>query len=306
VIRVEIGKFLAISPMVRFTAYQRIVSGWDDAKLRVWDTYSGALVSPLIDGHASDIYCVVCSPGGERLASASGKTVCVWDVQTGVLVTGPFHGHSDRALSISFSPDGEWVVSGSQDTTVRVWDVRMGVLIAPPLEGHTRSVQSVAFSPDGKWIASGSRDRTVCLWNAHDLAAAPRLFEGHSGSVLSVDFSLDSQWVASGSRDRAIRVSEVCTTYVAIHRRPDLYGQIQANSILPHPFEGNWTLKDGWILDPASHLILWVPAWLREGLYFPQNSLVISASPTTKLDFSDFAHGESWEECIKSLHLVHS
>jgi WD40 repeat protein len=166
-----------------------IVSVSDDKTIRVWDAYSGALVTPLINGHTSDIECVVWSPGGERLASASGKTVRVWDVQTGVLVAGPFCGHSDRVFSISFSPNGEQVVSGSEDTTVRVWDVQTGALIAMLLEGHTRSVLSVAFSPDGKWIASGSHDGTVCLWDAHDLAAAPRLFDGHSGVVLSVAFS---------------------------------------------------------------------------------------------------------------------
>jgi WD40 repeat protein len=182
----------------------------------------------------------------------------------------------------------------------------MGTLIAPPLKGHTRSVRSVAFSPDGKWIASGSH-RMVNLWDAHDLTAAPRLFEGHSGTVLSVAFSPDSQWITSGSRDRTIRVSKVCTTYIGIHHHlhADLYEQIQADSISHQPFQDGWTLKDGWILNPASDLILWIPAWLREGLYFPQTSLVIS-SATTKLDFTDFAHGALWQECIESLHLVHS
>jgi WD40 repeat protein len=285
-----------------------IVSGSEDTTIHIWDAYSGALVGLLIDKYTSyGICCVVFSPSGEQIASGSEDgTLSVWDVQTGTLVAGPFQGHNDVVRSISFSPDGERIVSGSQDTTVRVWDVQMGTLITPPLEGHTRAAICVAFSPDGKWIASGSRDRTVCLWDAHNLAAAPRLFEGHGGPVLSVIFSPGSQRVASGSSDRTIRVSEVCTTYIGIHCCADLYGQIQANSISNHPFKGNWMLKDGWILDPAFHLILWVPAWLREGLYFPQTSLIISASPTTKLDFSDFAHGELWQECIKSLHLVHS
>jgi WD40 repeat protein len=44
----------------------------------MWDAYSGALVSPLINGHTSSIYCVVFSPGGERIVSGSkDKTVHV-------------------------------------------------------------------------------------------------------------------------------------------------------------------------------------------------------------------------------------
>jgi len=56
--------------------------------------------------------------------------------------------------------------------------------------------------------------------------------------------------------------------------------------------------KDGWVLNSAGDLLFWVPPWLRDGLYFPQNSLVICARGTTKLDLSQFVHGTEWQKCI--------
>ncbi|KAJ7613615.1 hypothetical protein DFH06DRAFT_1063805 [Mycena polygramma] len=54
----------------------------------------------------------------------------------------------------------------------------------------------------------------------------------------------------------------------------------------------------GWIKDTAGALTLWIPPWLREGLYLPHNVLVIAARGTTKLNLSRFVHGTEWTECI--------
>jgi WD40 repeat protein len=66
---------------------------------------------------------------------------------------------------VAFSPDGKWVVSGSDDETVRLWDAATGAPLQT-LEGHTDWIISVAFSPDGKRVVSGSDDKTVRLWDA--------------------------------------------------------------------------------------------------------------------------------------------
>ncbi|KAJ7643490.1 hypothetical protein DFH06DRAFT_1051725 [Mycena polygramma] len=43
--------------------------------------------------------------------------------------------------------------------------------------------------------------------------------------------------------------------------------------------------------------MLWIPPWLREGLYLPHNSLVIAADGATRLDLSHFVHGTEWTKC---------
>ncbi|KAF7358415.1 WD40 repeat-like protein [Mycena venus] len=259
----------------------QIVSTSYAGTVRVWDARTGALVAGPFKGHTDRVTCVSLSPDGGRIISGyRDGTVRVWDVQTGAVVAGPFEGHEEEICSVAFSPDGEQIVSASRDTTVRVWNTRSGC-VAAVLKGHTRRVDSVTFSPDGKWMASGSQDRMIRVWGVEGAIIVPRLvLEGHSSIVRSIAFSPNSQQIVSGSWDRTIRVFEL---------DPDDRHR---------PFGHGSTLKDGWIVNSSSELIVWIPPWLRDGLYFPHTSLVISASGTAKLDFSRFVHGTSWEECV--------
>ncbi|OUL33588.1 hypothetical protein BV372_15765, partial [Nostoc sp. T09] len=75
----------------------------------------------------------------------------------------PWRGHEKEINSVAFSPDGKWIVSASNDSTVRLWDTN-GNPIGQPWRGHEYWVNAVAFSADGKLIASGSLDGTVRLW----------------------------------------------------------------------------------------------------------------------------------------------
>ena len=66
-----------------------------------------------------------------------------------------FEGHTDRVTSVAFSPDGHFLVSGSDDMTVRLWNIDSGEQVQV-LEGHMGAVTSVAFSPNGQFVVSGS------------------------------------------------------------------------------------------------------------------------------------------------------
>ncbi|KAJ7658234.1 hypothetical protein DFH06DRAFT_1196396 [Mycena polygramma] len=58
----------------------------------------------------------------------------------------------------------------------------------------------------------------------------------------------------------------------------------------------------GWIRSTTGALLLWVPPFLRLGVYLPHNTLVISANGTTKLDFSRFVHGTEWVKCYSGIN----
>jgi len=65
--------------------------------------------------------------------------------------------HTENINAIAFSPDGKFLVSGSNDNTVKIWDTESGRELRTFI-GHDKEVLSVAFSPDGKIIASGSKE----------------------------------------------------------------------------------------------------------------------------------------------------
>ncbi|KAF7334736.1 WD-REPEATS-REGION domain-containing protein [Mycena sanguinolenta] len=122
-----------------------------------------------------------------------------WPATLGVL-----EGHTGAVTSVAFSQDKKYIVSGSNDKTMRLWDAESGASLGKPLEGHTSGVRSVAFSPDGKHIVSGSQDKTVRLWDAVSRAPLGKPLEGHTDWVTSVAFSPDGKHIVSGSNDKTV------------------------------------------------------------------------------------------------------
>ncbi|EIN05916.1 WD40 repeat-like protein, partial [Punctularia strigosozonata HHB-11173 SS5] len=122
-------------------------------------------------------------------------------------------GHRYGTRSVQFSHDGKWIVSGSEDCTVRMWDAESGQAVGKPFEGHTGEVYSVAFSSDGRHIISASADNTIRMWDTSDGKAIGEPFRGHTDKVNSVAFSprADDPRAVSGSDDRTIRLWDTST-----------------------------------------------------------------------------------------------
>ena len=216
-----------------------IVSGSYDKTVRVWNVDSGQEMIKL-NGHTDRVNSVAFSPNGELIASGSSdNTVRVWDVasyvqRTAIVSVGEvmkLEGHISTVNSVTFSKDGKFIVSGSNDNTVRVWNVNSGEEMMK-LGGHTNVVNSVAFSNDGKCIVSGSNDKTVRVWNVasgglHTLlnnqygsssVTTSNYYAGeeimkldHTDEVTSVAFSPDDKFIVSGSADSTVRVWNVAS-----------------------------------------------------------------------------------------------
>ncbi|KAF1820840.1 WD40 repeat-like protein [Dissoconium aciculare CBS 342.82] len=106
-------------------------------------------------------------------------------------------GHIDQIVAIAFSPDGQFLVSGSDDRSIRQWDSQTGEFVQK-MEGHKDSVDAVAFSSDGHMIASASRDRSVRLWSTYTGELVLEL-KGHDSAINAVAFSPDGRSIASAS-----------------------------------------------------------------------------------------------------------
>ena len=230
----------------------------------------------------------------------------------------PYQGHTGSVTSVAFSPDGTYIVSGSNDKTIRVWSKQGQV--GSPFQGHTHSVNSVAFSPDGGHIVSGSKDKTIRIWDAQSGFQVCNSLQGHTNSVNSVAFSSDGLKIVSGSDDMTVRVWNA-----QVHYHPN-YDDVQNMKFLPVNFSPSRThtlqqpqslfkvdsssncvetdfplwvypQNDGWIVGPNKELLLWVPPSHHPiVLYSPRTNLVIPRG-VTELDLSKMKHGPAWEEC---------
>jgi len=73
-------------------------------------------------------------------------------------------GHKDVVWDCAISPDGSFIVSASEDATLKVWDTYTGKERAI-LTGHAGGVTGCAVSPNGDFIVSASRDATLKVWD---------------------------------------------------------------------------------------------------------------------------------------------
>jgi WD40 repeat protein len=111
-------------------------------------------------------------------------------------------GHSAPVTSVDFSPSGRYVVSGSQDHTIKLWDVATGREIRT-FKGHSDAVSSVKFLPDGRHIVSSSWDKSLRLWNI-TTGSEIRVSKEHQYKVHAVAVSRTGKYALSGSEDRSL------------------------------------------------------------------------------------------------------
>ncbi len=145
------------------------------------------------------------SSDGQLLVVAHGSTITLHDAQT-LEEQGRLIWHKGDVRSVVLSADGRYLVSGSEDNTVRVWDWQTPEAAPRVLSGHEYTVTSVALSADGRYVVSGSEDNTVRVWDWQTPEAAPCILIGHEDRVSSVAMSANGRYLVSGSEDNTVRV----------------------------------------------------------------------------------------------------
>ena len=146
------GKYVAVGGL------DWLATSGNDGALCVWDLEARDKLLTLEAG----VTAIGFDAAGRYLAagtfSQTGQSVVVWDFEKQEKVF-DLPGHHDRINAVAFSPDGSWLVSGSDDSTVRVWNVLTGRLAVA--RQFDAAVQSLAFSPDGKYLFTGNGNTTA-------------------------------------------------------------------------------------------------------------------------------------------------
>ncbi|KAG8760692.1 hypothetical protein FRC11_015079 [Ceratobasidium sp. 423] len=189
----------------------RVVVGYPDGSLAIWDLQSSTCLNESLVGHRGPVTCVVYSTNGNLVASGSyDTTIRIWDVAGRLQTSHALAGHSGQVHAVAFSPNAAIIASGSSDKTIRLWDTSTMHPVHGSYVGHSSRVSSVAFSSNGNKLVSGSWDKTIRVWSV-DLASRrlsehPLVITGHSDAVTCVALSPDGSKIASGSTDRTIHI----------------------------------------------------------------------------------------------------
>lgn len=146
-------------------SYGVIVSGSEDATIRVWDPESGEY-EKAFKGHTNSVTGVCFNKTGQVLASCSADhTIKVWDFADNLcLKTLKGHEHSVSSVSFLPEPNNEKLVSASRDTTIKLWDTNSGFCVKT-FSGHEQWVRVVTPNTQGTMLASCGDDHSIRLWD---------------------------------------------------------------------------------------------------------------------------------------------
>jgi WD40 repeat protein len=129
-------------------------TGGSDGAVCIWDLQNRDKLKTFERGVTSLCF----DPKCRYLAGGTvGYSVIVWDLEEDKVVF-DLPGHTERIGAIAFSPDGSWLISASDDCTLRVWNVLNGRLVVA--RQFDTAIQSLSFSSDGNYLFTGNADAT--------------------------------------------------------------------------------------------------------------------------------------------------
>jgi len=158
-----------------------IASGALDKTVRVWDTSSGKCLTQIRDfekhveavAFGSPKTDAILAPGTEEdidnyipsivAVGDRDNKVRVYNIRTSMCLL-QFSGHDNWVRALTFHPNGKFLISVSDDSSIRVWDVKTRRCYFTLDEAHESFIQCCAWNPQLGLFASGGVDKKVKIW----------------------------------------------------------------------------------------------------------------------------------------------
>lgn len=170
----------------------------------------------LLDGHTDLLTLVDASVDGLWLVTGSrDREVRLWHWNASLFeCVAVFKGHAGdvSAVAISRHATPEYVVSGSNDHTVKKWKIPKltGSVVVVTTSDYTRrahdsDINALDVLSDSRWFATGLHDRTAKVFSAAD-GNTVGVLSGHKRGLWDVRFNAHKPEIATALGDKTVRV----------------------------------------------------------------------------------------------------
>ncbi|KAJ8317778.1 hypothetical protein KUTeg_004672 [Tegillarca granosa] len=171
-------------------------AGFEDSTVKLWSITPGLIHSKQVQYDPSTLF----------LAAD------FWDLQedpdteskTQYREVAIMRGHNGAVYKTCFTSDSKYLLSSSEDCSVRLWDLETHTNKVCYI-GHNYPVWDLDTSSVGSYFVSASQDRTAKLWIT-DRTYPLRTFCGHTFDVDCVKFHPNCNYIATGSSDKTVRL----------------------------------------------------------------------------------------------------
>ncbi|KAI1179191.1 WD repeat-containing protein pop3 [Nemania sp. FL0916] len=168
-----------------------------DHTIRFWEALSG-ICSRTIQHPDSQVNRLCISPDKRLLAAAGHTSVKLYDIKStnpNPLMT--FEGHTGNITGIAFHCEGKWMVTSSEDGTVKVWETRTGGIQRS--YSHGSAANDVVIHPNQGEIISCDRGGSVRVWDLGENNCSHQLIPEEDVSVSSVTVASDGSLLCAAN-----------------------------------------------------------------------------------------------------------
>ncbi|KAF3058094.1 WD repeat-containing protein wat1 [Daldinia childiae] len=182
-----------------------------DHTIRFWEALSG-ICSRTIQHPDSQVNRLCISPDKRFLAAAGHHTVKLYDIKStnpNPLLT--FEGHTGNVTGVAFHCEGKWMVTSSEDGSVKIWETRSGTIQRS--YNHGSAVNDVVIHPNQGEIISCDRSGSVRVWDLAENNCSHQLIPEEDVSVSSVTVASDGSLLCAANNAGNVFVWQLIQTY---------------------------------------------------------------------------------------------
>jgi len=169
------------------------------ARRSFWEALSG-ICSRTIQHPDSQVNRLCISPDKRFLAAAGRHNVKLYDIKStnpNALLT--FEGHTNNITGVAFHCEGKWMVTSSEDGSVKIWETRSGTVQRTYSHGHP--VNDVVIHPNQGEIISCDKSGSVRIWDLAENNCSHQLIPEEDVSVSSVTIASDGSFLCAGNNN---------------------------------------------------------------------------------------------------------
>ncbi|KAH9934688.1 WD40 repeat-like protein [Fomitopsis serialis] len=180
-----------------------LATGSYDHDIRFWEAWSGICSRTIARKEESgQVNRLAISPDKRLLAAAIHKKINIYEVSSTSstpLIT--FEGHTMNITSVSFHSEGKWLVTGSEDGTIKIWDLRYIWRSAHLHRNYDNEapVNDVVVHPNQGELISCDQAGRIKQWDLSENICTHELTPAGDTPMRSISLASDGSCLVAGN-----------------------------------------------------------------------------------------------------------